>query len=100
MAIESEEKRQRITETIERWAENTKVKPYLRSYDIPGLVSSILDEFYHIVLCCGHRVKELDEGVYLEVDDCDGKYYGHYCKECADRKIKEGYARVPEMVQA
>jgi hypothetical protein len=100
MSIESEEKRQRITKTIERWAEHTKVKPYLRDYDIPGLVESIITEFYHVKLCCGHWVRELDEGIPLEIDDGDGKAYGDYCKDCAEKAIKEGWARkapIPSM---
>ena len=36
--IESEVKRQRLLDRLERWAEHTKVKQYLREYDIPGLV--------------------------------------------------------------
>lgn len=100
MAIESEEKRQRITDTIERWVENTKVKPYLRDYDIPSLVGSILSEFYHITLCCGHLVKELNEGIPLEQDDQEnGTISGDYCKECADEMIREGYARKPKLVE-
>ena len=91
--IESKEKRERITETIERWAENTKIKPYLRDYDIPGLAYNILGEFYHVHLCCTHMVRELGEGIELEVDDCDGKRYGSYCKDCAEQMIDEGYAR-------
>jgi hypothetical protein len=98
MTIESEEKRQRIIDTVERWTKHTKIKQYLRPYDIPGLVESIIIEFYHIKLCCGHWVREFNEGVYLEVDDCDGCYYGTYCKDCAMEMMKEGYARIPSLV--
>ena len=90
---ESEIKRQRLLDRIERWAEHTKVKQYLREYDIPGLVESIITEFYHIKLCCGHWVNGFDESVLLEVDDNEGKAYGDYCRACADNAIKEGWAR-------
>lgn len=93
MAIESEEKRQRITDTIERWTEHTKVSQYLRPYDIPGLVESIITEFYHIKLCCGHWVKEMSEAVDIEIDDPEGKVYGGYCQDCAEAAINEGWAR-------
>jgi len=90
--IESEEKRKRIIDTITHWTEMTKVKPYLREHDIPGLVSCILQEFYHITLCCGHLVNELDEGVDIEFyeygDESKGIITGTYCKECIKRYKK------------
>ncbi len=99
--IESEEKRKRTTESIERWARHTKIKKYLRDYDIPSLVSQIIDEFYHITLCCGHKVKTMDEGVVIAftdyvVDRSDmehgggmGEVSGLYCKECAEKYKRE-----------
>jgi hypothetical protein len=93
MAIESERKRQIITERIERWTKHTKIKPYLRDYDIPHLVDSIIRDFYHVGLCCGHVVRDICEGIHLEMDDADGKTYGLYCKDCAERMIKEGWAK-------
>ena len=82
--IESEEKRKRLTDRLERWCEHTKVAPYLRGHDIPGLVDSILQEFYHISLCCGHWVSEFDEGVNLTFKEYDGsEISGSYCKDCA-----------------
>ena len=95
--IESEVKRQRITQKIVYWANATKVQPYLRRYDIPFLVDSILEEFYRITLCCGHMVNDMDEGVDLEIDDYyDGEHSvsnGIYCKVCAADYIKQGFAR-------
>jgi hypothetical protein len=91
--IESQEKRKQITEIIERWCEHTKVKLYLREYDIPGLVGSVIEEFYHVRLCCGHWVKSIDEGINLEIDELEGKAYGSYCKDCAKEMIKEDWAR-------
>lgn len=48
--VESEEKRQRLLDTIEHWANHTRIMPYLRPYDIPGLVRQVLGEFYHVHL--------------------------------------------------
>ena len=85
MAIESEEKRQRLNETITHWAENTKVISLLRDYYIPGLVNSILEEFYHIRLSCGHWVDNLGDGVPLEFTENDGSIvHGTYCHDCAE----------------
>lgn len=87
--IESEDKRKRLTDILEHWAEHTKVKPYLRNHDIPGLVGSILEEFYHTRLCCGHLVASHEDGVVLTFKDWeDGErveIQGTYCKECAKR---------------
>lgn len=89
MAIESEEKRKRLTELIQRWATHTKVLPQLREYDIPGLVGQVLEEFYHITLCCGHLVRDSDEGVHIAFNDVDGEVSGLYCKDCAEELKKE-----------
>ena len=91
--IESEMKRQRLSDMIQRWATHTKVLPQLRESDIPGLVESVIEEFYHVRLCCGHWVKSIDEGINLEIDEPDGKAYGSYCKDCAKEMIKEDWAR-------
>ena len=96
--IESEEKRKRLTDTITRWCKNTNVLPYLRDYDIPGLVHYILDEFYHITLCCGHMVKDMDEGIdltfkeYVWKEDAECEISGIYCKDCAEWFKKEAGA--------
>ena len=93
--IESEEKRKRLTDMITRWCEFTMIKPYLRDLDIPSLVSQIIDEFYHIHLCCSHQVRELCEGIYLEFEDfiakenVMGTISGSYCKDCAEEYKKE-----------
>ncbi len=91
--IESEEKRKRLTDTITRWCEHTKSLPLLREHDIPSLVGSILQEFYHITLCCGHLVGEHEEGIHLAFKDYDdGKLCevsGLYCKECAKKYKKK-----------
>ena len=93
MKIESEEKRKRLIDMITRWCEHTKVLPQLRSYDIPGLVSQVLEEFYNVVLCCGHLIKGSEEGVYISFKDWyDGEECersGVYCKECAEKYKKE-----------
>lgn len=94
MAIESEEKRERITDTVERWAEHTLIRPYLREYDIPSLVNSIITEFYHVCLCCGHWVERMDEGVELSMVDTDGSTIsGVYCRDCAEVRLREGWNR-------
>ena len=91
--IESEVKKQRLLETIDHWCEFTKIKPYLRAGDIPSLISQIIDEFYHVTLCCGHKVNSSEEGVDLKFkDNINGKIsevYGSYCKDCAEEYIKE-----------
>lgn len=95
--IESEEKRQRITEDIQRWCEHVKATPLLRDYDIPSLVGTILDEFYPVRLCCGHLVRSINEGVHIAFKSfSDGEVCevsGGYCKECAEKYIKELGAR-------
>jgi len=90
--IESEEKRKKIIDKLERWSKNCKVDHLLRDHDIPGLANWILEEFYHIHLCCGHLVREFNEGVDLEMADySDGEKAtssGIYCKECAEWFLK------------
>ena len=90
--IESKVKQERLTQLITHWTEHTKVKPYLRDYDIPGLVHTILEEFYKVGLCCGHMVHGLDEGVHLEIKEYDGVVHGSYCKDCAEEYIEKGIA--------
>ena len=103
--VESEEKRKWLLDRIERWAKHTKVDHLLRDHDIPGLVGSILDEFYHVSLSCGHKVREYEEGVSLTyeefvVDRSDMEHGGGmaevsgiYCKDCAKWYTKEAEAK-------
>ena len=94
--IESEEKRERIIDILERWSKNCKIDHLLRDGDIAGLASWILEEFYHIWLACGHGVKDFDEEVVVEFDEpyVDeegfriGRITGSYCKECAEWFMK------------
>jgi len=85
--IESEEKKKRLTDIIERWCDNVKAIPLLRSFDIPSLVSQILYEFYHVTFCCGH-LGGWDDGVHIAFKDIDkegeGEASGVYCKDCAE----------------
>ena len=88
--IESEERRQRITERITRWCGHTKILPHLREYDIPGLVGFILEEFYHVKLSCGHLVRDMNEGIVLTFKETDGsEVTGIYCKDCVKRYKKD-----------
>ena len=99
--IESEETRKEITEDIKRWCDHVKATPLLRQRDIPSLVYTILEEFFHIRLCCGHLVRDFDEGVNLAFNDFItdrsdmehgggiGGVTGSYCKDCAKRLKKE-----------
>lgn len=83
--IESEEKKERLTEMVTRWCNFTKVSPQLREGDIPSLVRQVIEEFYHIHLSCGHLVEEIDEGVHIAYRENDGsEVSGMYCKECAE----------------
>ena len=89
-----------LTFIIEEWGNWTKVKPYLRSGDIPSLTHQILEEFYHNRLSCGHLVRSIDEGVSLAFEDFIvdrgdtehgggmGEVSGIYCKDCA-KKYKQ-----------
>ena len=98
--IESELKRKRLTDIVTHWCEHTQHRN-LRAGDIPGLVDSVLSEFYHITLSCGHMVRDMDEGIPIAfkdfvVDRGDmehgggmGEISGDYCKECADRYLSE-----------
>ena len=91
--IESEEKRKRIKEDITRWCKHTKTLPLLREGDIESLTSQIIDEFYHITLCCGHSVRDFSDGLLIEFytypDESQGTTQGIYCKDCADSYIKD-----------
>ena len=92
--IESEQDREFILGLLKTWSKNTKIKMFLRNGDLEGLTSSILDRFYHVTLCCGHKVKEFNEGIELEEKSNNCLYSGVYCKDCADKLIKEGYRKV------
>ena len=92
--IESEERKQRIENTIENWAIHCLLKPHLREGDIRNLVGQIMDEFYHVTLSCGHQVMNINEGVLISFKDVDheGKeceVQGNYCKDCAEKYKKE-----------
>jgi len=87
--IESEEKKKRLTEEVTRWCEHTKVMPYLRDYDIPHLVGSILEEFYCVHLCCGHLVSSHEDGRMLMVKFLDFIVWHIAFKECAEKYKKE-----------
>ena len=88
--IESTYNRTLITEDIERWAKYTKIKQYLRVGDIPNIVNTIIDEFYHVTLSCCHKVRSIDEGIDIEFEDvcCDADGIGEcmitmsVCKDC------------------
>ena len=87
--IESEEKRKRLTDTIEHWCKHVKATPLLRNGDIQGLVRSVLEEFYHVRLSCGHMVRG-NEGVDLTFKEYDGsEISGIYCDDCAEHYKKE-----------
>lgn len=88
--IESEEKRKRLTDAIERWCEHVKATPLLRNGDIQGLVRSILSEFYHIQLSCGHLVRDFSEETNLTFKEYDGsEISGCYCADCVEHYKKE-----------
>ena len=94
--IESKVKRERLLGIVEHWANHTKVAPYLRDHDIPGLVSSIIDEFYPIRLSCCCQVKSMVEEIPLTTKDIDQETgspavcFGVYCADCAKRYEKNG----------
>ena len=93
--IESEEKRKRLTDAIEHWCKHTKVEHLLRNGDIYGLVNRIIEEFYHITLCCGHYVSKMNEGIDLTFKEYDDpkdntEVSGIYCKDCAPKYKKDG----------
>ena len=91
--IESEQDREFILGLLKTWSKNTKIKMFLRDGDLDGLTNSILDRFYHISLCCGHKVKDFEEGIALEFytydDHSKGTAQGTYCKDCAGKYIKD-----------
>jgi len=87
--IESEEKRIRLNEIIMQWCEHIKVLPQLREYDIPRLVSLILEEFYTIDLTCGHLVRSFHEGKMLTFNEHGGETTGLYCSDCFAARLKE-----------
>lgn len=91
--IESEEQRKKITQALRQWCNHIKATPLLREGDIPSLVRTITGEFYHITLCCGHMVKDLDETVTIEFYEYDdktkGTIVGSYCRDCAEEYKKK-----------
>ncbi len=89
--IKSEEQRAELSKIITHWSYFTKAKILLRPGDIPNLVNQILDCFYHIKLCCGHLVSNMDDSVTISFNDNTGVVTGAYCQECAERyKIEFG----------
>ena len=92
--IESEEKRKKLTQIIDRWVEKKKVKQYLRDYDVPSLVDSILTEWYKIHLTCGHLVKSLDDHIYLEIQEEENIRCGCYCYDCAKSMLKNDNVKI------
>ena len=95
--IESEIKRERLQAIITRWCEHTKVTQYLRDHDISSLVSSIVDEFYKVRLCCGHRVADMDEGAHIAFKNGDDVVSGLYCRVCAEKYKRDLGAREVKM---
>jgi len=88
--IQSVDNRKQIIDAIEQWAKHVKVKHLLREYDIPDLADRVMDIFYHITLCCGHMVLDMDEGIHIEFKEYDGSTIsGLYCKDCAEKYKKE-----------
>jgi hypothetical protein len=91
---ESKEKQQRIESIIEHWTESCILKQYLREGDIRNLASQIIDEFYHVQLCCNHKVMHIKEGIRLAFKDVDSEgneceVQGDYCRDCAEKYKKE-----------
>ena len=53
-----------------------------------------------ITLCCGHVVGDMSHAVSLEVfEDGNRFHYGQYCKDCANKLIAEGRAKVYQYPQ-
>ena len=93
--IDSKRHKENLIKIIEDWVKHTKVEFFLRPYDIPSLVGSILEEFYHVSLCCGHLVKSMEDGVLLEFEESDGStIQGCYCADCAEEYKKKLGARI------
>ena len=90
--IESEQKRERLTDLITRWSKRTKIEQLLRDSDIPSLVDQVLEEFYHVTLCCGHMTRSMEDSVHIAFKENDGSTVsGLYCSKCAeDYKQKLG----------
>lgn len=90
--IESEENKIRVRKDIEEWCDFVKVTPLLRNNDISSLVNSIMGEFYHISLYCGHLARSIEDGVLIEFYEYDdhskGTVQGIYCKDCAEEYKK------------
>lgn len=91
--IESREIEKLIKSDIERWCEYTHADKVLRDGDIYSLVSSMIDRFYRVTLCCGHKVQSINEGITLEFYEYDdhskGTVQGLYCKDCAEEYKKD-----------
>lgn len=86
--VKSEEQRKELNDIINRWSEHTKVVQYLREYDIPNLVSQILDVFYKVTFYCRHK-GNYEDGVHIAFKGMDGgderEISGLYCKDCAEK---------------
>jgi len=92
MVIESEERRQQITEDIKRWCNDIKATPLLRRGDIHYIVDTILHEFYQVTFSCGH-LGHWEDGVHIAFytyrGQIDGVSSGINCKDCAEKYKKE-----------
>ena len=109
--IKSEEQKKAITEDIKRWCDHIKATPLLRQGDISSLVRTILQEFYHITLCCGHLVESSDDGIVIAFKDFItdrsdmehgggiGEVSGTYCKDCAAEYKRDLGAREVKYVE-
>ena len=83
--IESEQKRERLLGVVKGWCSHTKVTHLLREGDIPSLVDQILEEFYHVTLCCGHMTRSMEDSVHIAFKENDGSTVsGLYCSDCAE----------------
>ncbi|KKN17544.1 hypothetical protein LCGC14_0964690 [marine sediment metagenome] len=98
--IESVEKQKRLNDIVGRWCKQTQHRN-LRGGDIQSLVSQVMSEFYHITLCCGHQVMEMEEAVSIAFNDFItdrgdmehgggmGVVSGCYCRDCAEQYKKK-----------
>ncbi len=84
--IESEDKRKRLNDIVTRWCNHIHATPLLREGDISGLVQSIMCEFYHVVLSCGHMVKSIDDGFEYAADS---DTYGIECADCHENRLND-----------
>lgn len=81
--ILSREAEKRVTKIVEAWGVNTCQWWIATPQDRKELVADIIKEFYPHILSCGHRVRDVSEGVVATWQEAGGEKQANVCADCA-----------------